>query len=91
MKEKSFVQTLISGGYIRKRVCRRKGYNHGLYNSSHQIVCNVSDTTMSSYSTLFKERKGITTLNLNLVRQRHGNSLVKTLYKKSKKQSNAAS
>ncbi len=70
-----------------KRPCRRKGYNNALYKGNMILVAAISDTRMQKYSFQFKKNKDRTTLNLNLVRQKHGNSLTKTLYKEHRKKS----
>lgn len=67
-----------------KRAGGRKGYNNALYKDNMNLIASVSDTRMQKYSFQFKHNKGRTTLNLNLVRMQHGNSLTKNLYKKLK-------
>lgn len=85
MTDAKLIHALLNGHYIRKRSCRRKGYNHALYNKDLSPVATISDTLMRKYNSQFKENKGIITLNLNLVRQQHGNILTKKLYKEHRK------
>ena len=87
MNDRKFINALLNGGFISKRPCWRKDYNHAMYSATGDLLFNISDGTMRNYSDLFKEKKGRKTLNLNLVRQQHGNSLLKSLYKKSKQKS----
>lgn len=85
MTDKEFITQLLKGAYIIKRPCGRKGYNNALYKGNMELIACISDTRMQKYSFQFKHSKNRTTLNLNLVRMRHGNSLTKSLYKKLKK------
>jgi hypothetical protein len=84
MTDKSFIIALLNGACIMKRPCHRKGYNHALYRGRAPIA-NISHTMMRKYAHLFKEHRQIITFNLNLVRQEHGNTLVKILYKQKRK------
>jgi hypothetical protein len=84
MRNADIIKALLGGAYIAKRANRRSGFNYALYKDNGIIVCAISDVVFSIYQRQFKEKKGQYTFNLNLVRQQHGNSLTKQLYKEFK-------
>jgi hypothetical protein len=85
MRTKDLIQALLNGAYISKRQNRRKGFSYALYKSKGDIVEAISDIQFSTFKNVTKVNKGRITLNLNLVRQMHGKSLSKILYKQSRK------
>jgi hypothetical protein len=87
MRTKHLIQALLGGAYIMQRQNRRKGFSYALYKGG-SVLEAVSDIQFATFKKVTKVNKGKFTLNLNLVRQLHGKSLPKILYKQSRQKSN---
>jgi hypothetical protein len=85
MKNQDLIKALLEGAYISQRQNRRKGFSYALYKEKGVVIAAVSDVQFSIYKHEFKQKKGRFTLNLNIVRQQHGNWLTKQLYRELKK------
>lgn len=84
MTDKSLIHALLTGSYISRRHNRDKRFGYGLYSGHMRVSGSVSSKQFQRFGDLFKERRGRFTFNLNLVRQMHGKSLPKKMYKQSK-------
>jgi len=69
------------GMYIMPRMSIDKRHTHALYSSGKVLVGKVSNKQFRRIKKLLKCRNEKYTLNLSLVRQLHGNSIFKQIYK----------
>lgn len=77
---------LFKGGYIKTRPCHDKRYGYAMYSEDIGLRYIISVKQFDRNRNIFKVKSGKYTLNLSAVRQQHGNSYVKQLYKNSKSQ-----
>lgn len=82
MSDKQLFEHLLNGDYLSQRPCRNKRYGYCLYTGNASIVSLVTIKQYERIEPLLKESKKRFTLNLSIVRQQHGKSIVKKLYKK---------
>lgn len=74
------------GAYLYKRTTRTGRQGYGLYTGKHLLHSWHSSRVVSRFSHLMKtDINEKLTFNLSLVRQEHGNSLVKKIYNTYKK------
>ncbi|HXR84291.1 MAG TPA: hypothetical protein VN722_08285 [Hanamia sp.] len=88
--QKYLLKLLLEEGYYLLKTKNLNGVEkYKLYHGNANPVQWINQRTAKCLKEYFKkDKKGIITLNLNLVRQAHGKSNIKTFYKNSKKQSN---
>lgn len=84
----TLLKHLFEGGYLKHRASHNKRYGYAMYSEIGVLAYLVSNKQFSRHKDVFKVKSGKYTLNLNSVRQQHGNSDVKQLYKKFKSQKN---
>lgn len=94
MKEKirNIVKKLMQGEYYMRKTIGLKGEElFTVYTGSQVVVMRLKEHHLKKVMQVFKKDKksGKITINLNLVRQQHGNTVVKKIYKK--KESNCHS
>lgn len=75
---------LFKGGYITHRPCHNKRYGYAMYSTDGALRYSITVKQFDRNRNIFKVKSGKFTLNLSSVRQQHGNSDVKQLYKKFK-------
>lgn len=70
------LKTMINGG------CVSSGYR--VLDEQRNPVMRISASTFQNFKELFRKQGIVYLINKNKVRQKHGNSFIKQLYKKSK-------
>lgn len=84
INQKYLMKVLLEGGhYLVQLRSHNKSQKYKLYEGNSSPVCWLNSSQVKFLKPFFKEdKKGRITLNLNLVRQAHGKSLLKIYYKK---------
>lgn len=90
--QKVIIETLLNRDHYLLETNNYNGVSmYKLYKGNQIPVRYVHAKTVSSLRRLFKRSKtGRLTLNLNLVRQEHGNSFIKQHYKKATRHGNGS-
>lgn len=79
---RDLVSLLLQGYYLRKRINHSGVCGFMLYQGAQIPVLFVHERTVKSIFPFLKEKRKVYTINLSLVRQAHGRTIVKQMYKK---------
>lgn len=76
---------LLKGYYLRKRINHTGVNGYMLYEGKQVPILFLHERTVKPVLPFLKEKRKVYTINLSLVRQAHGRTIVKQMYKKYKK------
>lgn len=86
MTDKDLLTKLLAGYvWLRKRNSLRKNFNYGVYGGKGVLVGSVSDKQFGRIYPVLKMKSDKYLISIKQVRQQHGNSLAKKIYKSFKK------